>query len=266
MLLTSVILVLQELLEASLVISVLLAFSFHNGLSKSWAWAGLGLGVAGAVFYAGQVNVISPWFDYVGLEVTNAAIQFSLCIFLFIFCFVKAGAGKHIVLARALMSVIVALALTREGFEILLYESGFSQDQEQWSAVLVGSALGAGIGISIGTLLYYGLISFSKASGNTVVTLLLALFTGNMAAQGTLLLIQADWLSAGNALWNTDGVISESSLWGKLLYALIGYEASPSALQVLAYVSTFILIVIISTWRSKSFSARIENIKQSNEP
>jgi high-affinity iron transporter len=263
MLLTSVILVLQELLEASLVISVLLAFSFHNGLSKSWAWAGMVLGIAGAVFYASQVNLISAWFDYVGLEVTNAAIQFCLCIFLFIFCFVKASVGKNVVLAKVLMSMIVALALTREGFEILLYESGFSHNREQWSAVLVGSALGAGIGISIGTLLYYGLISFSKAFGNTLLTLLLALFTGNMAAQGTLLLIQADWLSGGSPLWNTNGVIAESSLLGKLLYALIGYEASPSGMQVLAYISTFILIVIVSTWRSKSFTASIENIKQS---
>lgn len=259
MLLTSVILVLQELLEASLIISVLLAFSFHQGISKYWAIAGLGLGIAGAILYADQVEVISEWFDYVGLEVTNAIIQFSLCIFLFVFILAKTARKTSTEHLKILMSIIVALALTREGFEILLYESGFSADREQWSPVLLGSALGAGIGISIGTLLYYGLISLSPNIGDRVLTLLLALFTGNMAAQGTLLLIQADWLPAGAALWNTNSLIPESSLIGKLLYALIGYEASPAGLQVLAYGLIFCLMLAISLWRQ-----HLNTTKESN--
>ena len=238
MLLSSVILILQEMLEASLVLSVLLAFSVYHRISRRWVWPALALGIAAAGLYASQVDKVSQWYDYVGLEVTNAAIQLSLCAVLLFFSLAYTAGGRRPVPTVAwqlLMTAVVILAIAREGFEIILYGSNFAGDASLWTPVLLGGLLGGGIGISAGALLYYGLISLPPTGSKWLSLLLLALFGGNMAAQGTLLLIQADWLPSGQPLWDSDWLVSEASVLGQLLYALIGYEASPTALQAGAY-------------------------------
>jgi len=238
MLLTSVILILQEMLEASLILSVLLAFSVHRSIPRTWAWWGLALGIACACLYAGQVNTVSEWFDFVGMEVVNAAIQFAICTALLLFAALRLVDARHPLGPRVwqlLMTLLVALAIAREGFEILLYGSGFIGDDQLWATVLAGSLLGAGIGLSAGALLYYMLIGSGGATGQRLLLIFLAIFAGNMASQGTLLLIQADWLPSGQALWDTSTLVAEDTLLGQVLYATVGYEATPTALQAGAY-------------------------------
>ncbi len=53
------------------------------------------------------------------------------------------------------MAAIIALAITREGFEVLVYLFGFADEWQQSLAVLTGALIGAGVGISTGALIYY---------------------------------------------------------------------------------------------------------------
>ena len=260
MLLSSVILVLQEILAATLVVSVLAAFSVHHGLTRRWALPGLLVGAAGACLYASGVETVSPWFDYVGLDIINAGMQWAICAGLLILASLFAAYPRAPSLAPAyylLMTTIVALVLTREGFEILLYAMNFVGDDDLWLPVMLGSLLGAGIGISAGTLLFYGIASLPEGIGGKLSLVLLSLFGGNMAAQGTLLLIQADWLPAGRPLWDMGSMIPESSLLGQLLSALVGYEATPTPLQAVAYaIQALTLLILFScgkpSWRRRS--------------
>ena len=57
-------------------------------------------------------------------------------------------------------------------------------------------------------------------------------------------LIQADVISGQTAVWDTSNLIAEDSLPGQLLYALVGYEASPTAIEALAYGGSLVLVVI----------------------
>jgi high-affinity iron transporter len=66
MLLTSVIIVLREVLEASLLVSILLALSGVLGISRRWIGWSLGIGLAGAFAYSLGMAVITDWFDGVG--------------------------------------------------------------------------------------------------------------------------------------------------------------------------------------------------------
>ncbi|MCK9504900.1 MAG: FTR1 family protein [Porticoccaceae bacterium] len=264
MLLTSVILILQEILEAALIISVLLAFSVINHLSRQWIKSALILGIISALGYASQVERVSEWFDYVGLEIVNAAIQFTTALFLVVFASLRfkektpASAQLSDRIWQILMALIVCLAIAREGFEILLYESGFFGNPALWSPVFVGSLIGAGIGVSVGALLYYSLVNINAYAGECLALILLALFTGNMAAQGALLLIQADFLPSGQPLWNSSWLIAEDSMIGQLLYALIGYEASPTAIQAGAYGVFFTLMLVLFAlrWPKKPHSGQ----------
>jgi len=242
MLVNSVVIVLREVLEAALMISVLLAISRFLGSSARWVAVALTLGLLGAAAYGFFLDPVSEFFDGVGQELLNAFLQFALCGVLAVIVFLIARQHRepreHDPVLPVLMAAAVVLAITREGSEVLIYVTGFVQINNFLSSVGLGSIAGASIGFSIGVLFYYLLLALPKRRMLMISLVLLSLTAAGMAAQATRLLIQADWLSAAGALWNTSGVLPEDSLPGQLLYALIGYEATPSAIEVGFYAAS----------------------------
>ena len=250
MLLTSVIIVLREVLEAALLVSILLALSTVLGISRRWVSWSLAFGMAGAFIYSFTVAAISDWFDGVGQEVTSAALQFLIYLFLLLFALlVMRNSGPRRLSDKQIMLVmaaIVSLAITREGFEVLVYIYGFSSDLPRFATILLGSAIGASIGISIGVLIYYFVSSLSYRQSLVIGIGLLALVAAGMLSQAILLLIQADWLPSQLPIWDSSGWLSEESVTGQLMYALIGYEATPTALQASFYFGGLLLLLIVA--------------------
>jgi len=156
MLLTSVIIVLREVLEAALIISVLLALSHLAGIRQVWVRWAVGLGLAGAVLYAGNFATVSDWLDGVGQEVISALLQSAIYVCLVIFAMLLTTVGPahehRSRLLQILMIIGVSLAITREGSEIFLYLSGFTGDLDVLRPILAGGMVGAGIGVSAGAL------------------------------------------------------------------------------------------------------------------
>lgn len=245
MLLNSVVIVLRETLEAALIISILLALSRILDIRLRWVAVALVCGMLAAALYGFSLSMISDLFDGVGQEVFNAVLQF-LVFAMLIFCLYRlgldgqaAGPALPIVMAAA-----VTLAIAREGSEILVYVSGFLVSSEFLAAVAIGSAAGAIIGISVGILFYYVLLALSPRRALPTASILLGLVGTGMCAQATRLLIQADWLGAGGPLWDTSGWLPEQSTIGQLLYALVGYEASPTAPEVIVYVAGLAIMLL----------------------
>lgn len=252
MLLTSVLLILQETLEAALLVSMLAVVSLHAGRRLTWLPWGFVAGTALALAYAANMRGISEWFDYVGQEVVNAALQLAIALALVPLAWLlgrglaaRAAAGPPQAAAGygLLCALAVALAITREGSEILVFLTGFASQQEQAHAALSGSAIGFGIGASVGVLLFFALLPLHGRRGRWVPMALLALFGGNMLAQAALNLVQADWLQAGPRLWDSSAWLPEHSVAGRLLYALVGYESSPSAAQAVSYVAGVLAVL-----------------------
>lgn len=246
MLLNSVVIVLREVLEAALLISVFMATSRLLRLSNRWAVIALVLGGIGAAVYGYLLGPISELFDGVGQEVGNAALQLGAFLLLVPTAFQVArrssSSGRHGEFLPLLMAATVLLAVTREGAEILVYVSGFWQVSDFLSAVGVGSLVGACIGLSVGVLVYFLLVALPPKRALPLYGVLLLLIASGMALQATALLIQADWITVSGAIWNTSAILPEDSLLGQLLYAFIGYEASPSATELIVYVSSMVIM------------------------
>ena len=248
MFLNSVILILQEILEAALLVSVLLVLSKHYGIKPIWLLPAIIIGVTGALIFAINMAQISEWFDYVGQEVMNAFMQLAILFFL---SFLTALHPKNRWVS-IFMLITTSLALTREGSEIFIYIGGVIGQAPYIQSThiqptLTGAGIGAGIGVSVGVLIYYGLLGLSSRHIVASSVLLLALVGGNMASQAILLLTQADWLPYSQILWNSSTLLPENSIFGRLLYALVGYEATPSLFQVISYVCG-ILVVYLCWW------------------
>ena len=77
-----------------------------------------------------------------------------------------------------------------------------------------------------------------------------------MTLQASGLLIQADYLPSGLA-WDSSDWLPEDSVAGQLLYAMLGYEATPAPAQLWAYGGAVLLMTSVLLWqwrRSRSAS------------
>ncbi len=248
MLLNAVILVLREVIEAALLISLFLSFSQAYGHSKKVVSWGLVTGLLFAAIYASNIRSISQWVDGSGQELINAGIAVLIYFSLLVFVTTAQLANsksRSLPLSFSIM-VTVALATMQEGTEIILYLHGFSSTAELFRPVLFGALIGGGIGLSAGIFIYYLLINAPRKIGLHTGFTLLLLTAGSMTLQATQQLTQIDWIPSQYPLWNSSAWISEHSLTGQLLYALTGYEATPTPIQVICYLVSLLLIIVPS--------------------
>ncbi|MEH6592821.1 MAG: FTR1 family protein [Halioglobus sp.] len=251
MLINSVILILREVLEAAMLVSVLLALSLNLRVGVRWFFAAFVFGVIGTVVFAGSLEKITDALDGAGQEVANAALQSLVYIFAVGILWLGASgtrsASRDSVLV-ALMACAVACAMVREGSEILVYIVGFSAVEEQRAAVYAGSLIGAGIGLSLGVLLFATLRALDETRMKTSCLILMSLMAAGMVMQSTMLLEQVDLLPSSRTLWDSSALVSEQSITGEVLYAVFGYESTPSVIQAAIYVACLALCFVIGLY------------------
>jgi high-affinity iron transporter len=109
------------------------------------------------------------------------------------------------------------------------------------TSVLAGGAIGTGIGFSLGTFIYYGLRTLSARHCLLFSSIMALVIGAGMSSQAALFLAQADLVPTSEPLWDSSALVAESSLLGELLQAVIGYEASPIATQVVMFAGALLL-------------------------
>lgn len=250
MTISAVIIILREVLEAALLISLLLSSAVVMGISRRGVVAGIVLGFIGAGLVTWRFDAISESFDGVGQEVFNTILLGAMVLLLLAYSsFMQKGRERQQsrVLAPLLLAcLVVAMAITREGVEVFIYLYGFTAQPTQLLSVLVGGAMGAGIGISLGVLIYYGLINLPVRLSMALPRCLLALVAAGMASQAVMYLMQGGLIDSRLPVWDSSALISEASVTGQLMYALLGYEATPTATQLLFYAATLLLFVAVA--------------------
>jgi high-affinity iron transporter len=140
------------------------------------------------------------------------------------------------------------VAVMREGSEIALFMYGLVASSGSTEAeLLIGSLLGLVAGVGVTALTYLGLVTIPQRRLFAVTTTLISLLAAGLAAQAIVFLQQAGVLTMMNeTAWDTSAVLSDSSLLGRMLHTLIGYSAAPSLLQVVVYVATLAIIVVLT--------------------
>jgi high-affinity iron transporter len=67
-----------------------------------------------------------------------------------------------------------------------------------------------------------------------------------MAAQAVQYVNAAGYLlMLGDTAWDTSWLLSEQSLFGRLLHTLIGYTERPSGMQLIVYVATLLAMYLL---------------------
>lgn len=271
--LATAVIVFRETLEAALIISIVLAATRGIENRSTWIGGGVVAGLLGALLIAGAAGTIANAFEGMGQELFNAAVLLVAALMLgwhhlWMAEHGRALAGQLTSLSRSVVSgnatlgalaLAVGLAVLREGAETVLFIQGLVTTQSPRDVAL-GLGLGAAMGVVVGALLYTGLVRIPVRRFFALTGWLIALLAAGLAANAARFLEQADALpTSSQALWDTSDWLNESSLPGQLLHVLVGYTASPSALQLGFYVATLAILIVATRWRAAAPKERAPN-------
>jgi high-affinity iron transporter len=253
--LAALLIVFREVFEAGLIVGIVMAVT--AGIAGRGWWIG-GRAPAGflrscllALFAAS----LSAAFEGFGQELFNAAILLVAVAMLTWHNVWMARHGREIAAemsaaghavkagtkSLAGLGVVVAVAVLREGFEVVLFLYGVAAASEPGSGLTIfaGGVAGLALGVATCVLTYLGLLTIPSRHLFAVTTVMLAFLAAGMAAQAVAFLEAANALTAlGATLWDTSWLLSDRSMLGRALHTLIGYSDQPTALQFLVYVGT----------------------------
>jgi high-affinity iron transporter len=252
-------LVFREVLEAALIVSIVFAATRGVRGRGLWVGAGLAAGVVGAVVVALFASSIAAAVSGMGQELFNASILLAAVAMIAWHAIWMASHGRE--LATQMKSVgsavqqgsrplsalliVVAIAVLREGSEVVLFLYGQSASGAGIGEIAGGIAVGVVGGVAVGFLLYFGLLGIPMRYFFSATNWLMLLLAAGLASQAAGFLIQADVLPAlGNRIWDTSALLSDASLVGKTLHTLVGYDARPAGMQLLFYAVTAVAIAI----------------------
>jgi high-affinity iron transporter len=264
----ALIIVFREVFEAGLIVGIVLAVT--RGIAGRDRWIGLGIagGVVGACIVAAFAGALSQLFEGAGQELFNATI---LGIAVIMLTWHNVWMGRHggelAAEARAVgqsvaagsksllaLAVVVGVAVMREGSEVALFLYGIvAAGGGSGASIAIGGVIGLVLGALVCLLTYFGLVRIPARLLFRVTTVLIALLAAGMAAQATAFLAQANWVTAfGDVVWDTSWLVSDSSMVGKALHALIGYTDQPTGMQLIVYVATLAVTFVAMRFASAS--------------
>ena len=258
--LASMLIVFREVFEAGLIVGIVAAATrgiLHRGLFIA---VGVSAGIAGAVILAFFAGALSDALGGRGQEVFNAGILVVAVVMLGWHNLWMASHGREMarqmkVMGQAVaagemsliaMAVVVGVAVLREGAEVVLFLYGIAAStNEGWAAMLLGGALGIALGAAISLVIYAGLLAIPVHRLFSVTSWLIALVAAGMAGQAAAVLAGADLIPTwGYQLWDSRWLLSQDSILGRALHALIGYADRPMGVQLAAYVVVLVILVI----------------------
>src|SRR5260221_147405 len=249
--------VFREVLEASLIIGIVMAACRGVPRRSTMASGGIAAGLLGATIIAAAAGKIAESGSGMGQEILNASILGVAVLMLGWHNSWMSSHGREI---AAQMSAVgkkvahgsvpvwvlgsaIALAVLREGAEVVLFLYGVAAGGANPVQMLFGGATGLLVGASMGLLVYFGLLGVPIRHFFTVTSAMILLLAAGLASQSAGLLVQVGLIpSLADPLWDTSFLVADGSILGKALQALIGYTARPAGIQVVVYVLTLLII------------------------
>ncbi|HET6724747.1 MAG TPA: FTR1 family protein [Gammaproteobacteria bacterium] len=257
------VIVFREVLEAALVICVVLAAV--KGVPKRgfWVSAGVLAGVAGACLVAALTGEIAAAASGRGQEIFEASVLFIAVAMLGWHNVWMSRHGKELAMRvkevgqdiaagnkpLSVLFVVTALAVLREGSEVVLFLYGIAATGGQSGPMLAGAGVGVLIGAAVGVVMYTGLARIPTRHLFRVTGWLILLLAAGMASRAAAYLAQANFLPAiKTSVWDTSSILTDHSVFGSMLHVLIGYDPRPSAMQLIFYMATLIVIGGLMKW------------------
>lgn len=246
---------LREGLEASLVVSILIAYLVKTGrrhlLPKVWAGVGLAVAISllfGALLTFGPKGLSFSAQEFIGGTLSIAAVGLVTWMI-----FWMAGAARTIAsdLRRQVdaaegsswsLPLIAALAVGREGLETALFVWAATKSAAAEGGTTAGPLLGALAGllvaIALGYALYAGAVRINLGRFFAITGGFLILVAAGVLAYGVHDLQEAGFLPGLNNLaYDVSAAVPPGSLLGTILKGVFNFSPAATVLEVVVLVT-----------------------------
>lgn len=256
------IIALREGIEAALIVSILLAYlrQLERADASRLIWWGTGLAVALSIAIGTLIFAVGGRFEGTAEQVFEGLVTLLAVGVLtwMIFWMRRQGARirseLHEKVDTALLAGGLALAalaffaVLREGIETALFlfaaAEGTAVEGGGVGAQLVGAVLGLGLAVILGGLLYRGGIRMNLRSFFRITGVILIVVAAGLFAFSVHELQEAGWFPflTGHA-FDLSSTFADDSGLGAVLRGLIGYNADPSYLELIAWLVYLVVVV-----------------------
>ncbi|MFI4964337.1 MAG: FTR1 family protein [Caulobacterales bacterium] len=268
--LAALLIVFREVLEAGLIVGIVLAATEGVRGRGRWIGAGVGGGLLGAGLVALFAQRLSDAFAGSGQELFDAAILAAAVVMLGWHTVWMTRHGRELAsemkaLGRTVstggktlsaMALVVAVAILREGSEVVLFLYGIAASGGAPGAMLAGDLGGVALGASLSWVIYRGLLAIPTGKLFSVTNGLLSLLAAGMAGQAAVYLVKAGVApSLGDEVWDTSAILADDGILGRALHAIAGYSDRPMGLQILIYAVVLAALIAFSRLAGRAPSA-----------
>ncbi len=249
--LATALIIFREVFEIAIILSVVMAATKGIPARNKMVAMGMVAGIFGSLVIAYFAGEISNLAEGVGQELFNAGILFAASLMIGWTVLWMRKHAKHLKdqihsLGKAIshgsaslysMSVVIALAVLREGSEIVLFVYGLIASNQPIINIVTGALIGFTGGTILGFGLYKGIIRISPRYVFSVTSWLLVFLAAGLCSIAAGYVVSAGYFSDfSTILWDSSAILSESSLFGQALHILIGYSERPMLLQLMCYI------------------------------
>ena len=271
--LASLLIVFREVLEAGLIVGIVFAATEGIAGRVRWIGGGIAAGALGAALLAMFAGALSNALSGQGQEYFNATVMLLAVGMLGWHHLWMADHGRELAMqlkqlgseisagrsSLAAMAMVVALAILREGAEVVLFLYGIvAASQEGPLALFLGGLSGLALGAAVSFVLFIAAWWPSRPSG----CFRSPAFCSRCWPPAWPARPPRPWpRSARSRPWATRygtplGCCVTTHLLGRALHVLTGYSDRPSGVQLLAYGLTLVTFVVAGRLMHRNHARR----------
>jgi high-affinity iron transporter len=243
---------LREGLEATLVVSILVAYLVRSGRKDRLTpvWLGVGLAVAVSLAFGAVLSFTSAQMTFEAQEAFGGVLSIIAVAFVTWMIFWMRRTARSLrselhgkidaalAIGSVALAITAAIAVGREGLETSLFLWTAVQATGQTTAPLIGAGLGIACAIVLGWLLYRRAVTLNLARFFTWTGAALIIVAAGVLAYGVHDLQEAGLLPGLNALaFDVSAQIPPGSWYGTLLKGVFNFSPASTWLEVATWLA-----------------------------
>ncbi len=260
---------LREGLEASLIVSILVAYLVKSNRRHEvrYVWMGVAAALALVVVVFSVVTIVFDQMSFRTQEIVGGTMSIlaAALVTWMIFWMRRTARFLKSELEGQLSNALGPLALGMVAF-LTVGREGLETAAIIWSTIIgdtarpfVGATLGILIAVALGFGIYRGAIKINLGTFFTITGALLIVVAAGVLAYGIFDLQEAGVLPGfGNRAFDISATIPPDSWYGTLLKGTINFQPDPSWLQIFAWVGYLVPVLWLYLRKPKSASTKPE--------
>ncbi|MEU6413143.1 iron uptake transporter permease EfeU [Microbispora sp. NPDC046933] len=251
---------LREGLEASLVVSILVAFLVKSDRRERlpMVWAGVGVAVLLSVSFGALLTFTAAHLGTQQQEMFDAVTSLAATVFVtFMIFWMRTAArkmsgelrekmGAALELGATAVVVVAFLSVAREGLETALLWFAAVQGATSSASPLIGITLGLLTSVALGWGLYRSALRINLTKFFTWTGLLLVLVAAGIFKYGVHDLQESGLVPGLNTYaFDISGVLDPSAWYSTLLSGMFNITPQPSVLEAVAWVVYLVPVLIL---------------------